>query len=169
MRLSEDYSVLRSKLGDIVKAERKKRRIKQEDLAGDVGIRREALSRIENGQQMPRPRALEALVRELGIEWDPVVIKLDVLRPVPVFEEGTRGRALDRLKNDIYRFRKAECLTLRALGKRLRISAAQLSRIERGQVLHSRIFRDHPDDLARPREDRRIQITDCRVRAFIRD
>ena len=160
---------MRSKLGEVVQAERKERRIKQEFLAGDVGIRREALSRIEKGKQKPRPRVLEALMRELELNWDHVAEKGATLRPALVFEEGARGRELERLGDDIYQRRRAKRLSLRKLGKSLRISAAQLSRIERGQVLHSRIFSDHPDDLAFDREDRRIQITDCRVSAFIRD
>lgn len=169
VRLPRGYSVLRSNLGEVVQAERKDRRIKQEFLAGDVGIRREAMSRIESGKQRPRPRVLEALMRELELNWDQVAEEGATLRPALVFEEGTRGRALERLGNDIYERRRAKRLSLRKLGKRLRISAAQLSRIESGQVLHSRVFRDHPDDLVHPREDRRIQITNCRVSAFIRD
>ncbi len=168
MRLPIGYSVLRSDLGRVVRAERKKRRIKQDVLAGDVGIRRATLSYIENDKQLPGPRVLDALIRELELDWDDFADKGEALRPPLVFEEGTRGRALDRLGSDICRRRKAERLSLRNLGKRLRISAAQLSRIERGQVRHSRIFCDHPDDLVHPREDRRIYITDCRVRAFIR-
>jgi transcriptional regulator with XRE-family HTH domain len=159
---------LRADLGDTVRAERKKRRIKQEVLASDVGIRREALCRIENGRQKPGPRVLDALMRELEIDWNEVAEKGDTSHPARVFEECTRGRALQRLGNDICERRAAARLKLRGLSKRLRMSAAQLSRIERGQVLHSRIFRDHPDDLVHPREERRIQITDCRVRAFLR-
>ena len=169
MRLPSGHFDLRGKLGEVIQAAREEKRIERKVLAHDVGIRREALSRIENGKQMPRPRLLEALVLKLGIEGEPVVSEIDASRPARVFGEGTRERALDRLREDIYRRRKAERLSLRALATRLRISAAQLSRIERGQVLHSRIFRDHPDDLGRPREERRIQITDCRVNAFIRD
>ncbi len=169
MRLQTKYSILRSELGKLVQAERKKRRIKQEALAGDLGIQRAALSRIENGRHLPRARLLEALVQKLEIEWNPVVKRLDALRPLRAFEEGARERALERLGNDIHQRRKAERLTLRVLGRRLRMSAAQLSRIERRQVLHSRIFRDHLDDLVYPREHRRIQIIDCRVNAFIRD
>ena len=169
MQAPSGQALLRSELGEVVRAERKKQRVKQAVLAGDIGIRREALSGIENGKHMPRERVLNALVQKLGLEWHPVMDKLDLSRPVRAFEEGTRGRALDRLRSDIYRCRKAKGLSLRALGKRLRMSAAQLSRIERGQVLHSRIFRDHPEDFACSREDRRIQVVDCRVSAFLRE
>ena len=169
MQAPSDQDLLRSELGEVVRAERKKQRIKQAVLAGDIGIRREALSGIENGKHMPRVRALNALVQKLGLEWHPVMDKLDLSKPVRALEEGTRGQALDRLQSDIYRRRKAKGLSLRALGKRLRMSAAQLSRIERGQVLHSRIFRDHPEDFACSREDRRIQVVDCRVSAFLRE
>ena len=167
MQAPSGQALLRAELGEVIRAERKKRRIKQAVLAGDVGIRREALSGIENGKHMPRVKVLNALVQKLGLEWNPVMDKLDLSKPVRALEEGTRGRALDRLKSDIYRRRKAKGLSLRALGKRLRMSAAQLSRIERGQVLHSRIFRDHTEDLACSREDRRIQVVDCRVSAFL--
>jgi transcriptional regulator with XRE-family HTH domain len=169
MRLPSGHSDLQAKLGGVIQAAREEKGISRKVLAHDVGIRREALSRIENGKQMPRSRLLEALVLKLGIEWEPVVIEIQAVRPAREFEEGTRERALEHLANDIYQRRKAERLSLRALSKRLRISAAQLSRIERGQMLHSRIFRDHPDDLVNAREERRIQITDCRVRAFIRN
>lgn len=169
MRFSPEHAALRSELGEVVRDARKRMRIKQQALADDVGIRREALSRIEGGKHMPRSRVLDKLIRQLGIEWAPVLDKLYAMTPARVSEDGTRGQALKRLGNDIYRCRQAKQLRLRTLAKRLRISAAQLSRIERGQVLHSRIFRDHPDDLGHSRADRRIQIVDCRVSAFIRE
>lgn len=166
MRSPSSSADLRSKLGEVVRAARKAKRIKQQSLADDVGLRRESINRIEKGKQMPRPRELAKLVRKLGIEWNEVLDDLYALRPARL-DEGTRGRALERLGNDIYERRTAERLSLRMLGRRLRISASQLSRIEGNQLSYSRIFRDHPDDLGRPSEDRRIQITDRRVRAFI--
>ena len=103
MQAPSDQDLLRSELGEVVRAERKKQRIKQAVLAGDIGIRREALSGIENGTHMPRVRVLNALVQRLGLEWKPVMDKLDLSKPVRALEEGTRGRALDRLRSDIYR------------------------------------------------------------------
>ena len=91
MQAPSDQDLLRFELGEVVRAERKKQRVKQAVLAGDIGIRREALSGIENGKHMPRERVLNALVQKLGLEWDPVMDKLDLSRPVRAFEEGTRG------------------------------------------------------------------------------
>lgn len=168
MRLPSGYSSLRcKKLGGILRAERKKRRIKQAVLASDVGIRREALSRIENGRQTPRPRVLDALMGELNIEWDQVACRGPARRPARIFEEGTRGDALIALGNEIHRRRRKEGLSLSTLGDRLHLSAAQLSRVERGQVLRSRLFRDRPSDRAFDREERRIEVIDSALKAFL--
>jgi len=41
--------------------------------------------------------------------------------------------------------------------------------LERGQVSRSRIFRDHTDDLIFDREYRRIEVTDAKLKNFLKD
>ncbi len=171
MRLPSPYVGLLPNLGEVLRRERKKLRIKQEVLAADLGIHRQALIRIEQGKQIPRLRTLYALLALLKIEFDCIALEGDgrASKNHLIFHEGHRGQQLERLGDAIFRRRKAEKLKLRQLAKRLRVSAAQLSRIERGQVANSRLFRDHPEDIVHGKRHRRIEITDCRLKAFVRE
>jgi len=72
MRLPSGYSKLCSDLGKTIRSARKTLHLKQEALAADVGIRRETLSRIEMGKQVPRMQVLDMLVAKLDIEWDEI-------------------------------------------------------------------------------------------------
>jgi len=165
MRLPSGYSNLRRGLGKTIRAARKTLNLKQEALAADVGIRRETLSRIETGKQVPRLQALDVLVAELDIDWDEIAERGSPFCPPLIFQEGTRGDELVEIGREI-RLRRGSA-SLRTLSKRLGLSAAQLSRLERGQILRSRIFRDHPDDMIFGREHRRIEIVDSKLKAFL--
>jgi hypothetical protein len=106
------------------------------------------------------------LLAELDIEWEEIAERGSPLCPPLIFQEGTRGDKLVEIGREI-RSRRGGA-SLRTLGKRLGLSAAQLSRLERGQISHSRIFRDHPDDMIFDREHRRIEIVDSKLKAFLK-
>lgn len=64
----------------------------------------------------------------------------------------------DLLGERLRKGRKAEGCTLRQLAARTGVLPAQLSRIERGEGPHSRLYEDHPDDAGLPREYRRLRF-----------
>ena len=165
MRLPSGYSNLSGDIGKTIRAARKSLNLKQEALAADVGIRRETLSRIETGKEVPRLQVLDVLLAELGIEWDEIAERGSSSCPPLIFQEGRRGDSLVEIGREV-RDRRGST-SLRTLGERVGISAAQLSRLERGQVSRSRIFRDHPDDMIFDHEHRRIEIVDSKLKAFL--
>lgn len=167
MRLPSGYSNLRSNLGKTIRAARKTLNLKQEALAADVRIRRKTLSRIETGKQVPRLQVLDVLVAKLDIEWDEIAERGIPFGQPLIFQEGTRGDHLVEIGRQI-RARRGSA-SLRAVGESLGLSAAQLSRLERGQVSRSRVFHDHPDDLIFDPEHRRIEVIDGKLNDFLKD
>ncbi len=138
MLIPGGYSRLRPDLGDRLKSARRERRLKQEALADLVGVVRETISKIENGRE-PRPHVLDALMTALDLEW------LDVaeagFNPSPrPFIDGARGDWVCMLGRRLREQRREENASLRNAAKRSGLSAAQLSRVERGLVRRSKIF-----------------------------
>lgn len=145
----------------------------QDALAARIGVTRQTLSDIERGAAWPGPETLDALLDALELGWE------DVAHPEPwfgafylgapldgkrlmaepgrprhrVFMEGALGDQLLAFGRRLRAFRTAKGLTLTELAARAQISVALLSRIERGQVERSRVFRfdeSNLDDLGRP-------------------
>lgn len=167
VRLPSGYSCLREDLGARFCAARKERRLKQSALATDVGICRETLSRIESGRQVPRPRVLHALMGVLELDWDAIAEQGPSQCSPLIFLEGRRGDFLIELGQRLQQRRQVAGLSLRALTTLLGISAAQLSRLERGQAPVTRLYRDHPADRGLPRKDRRVLIEHRELRNFM--
>lgn len=145
----------------------------QSAVAARVGVTRQTMSKIERGAAWPGPGTLDALLDVLDLGWE------DVAHPEPgfrrfhvgapldgetlapergptrhrVFMEGPSGDLLLAFGGSLRAFRKARRLTLGDLATSAGISLALLSRLERGQVRRSSIFRFEvdPDDLERPK------------------
>lgn len=140
------YAAFRSDLGSVLRAQRKADQIKQQTLADAIGIQRSSLSAIENGRAWPLPDTLEGLMRELDLDWS-MVLKKGATKPPDQEVGGTddADRRLD-LGRALRSGRLQEGSSLRQVAERCGLSAAQLSRLERGQATRSRVYAKHPKD-----------------------
>ena len=157
-RFPDGFGAFRPDLGAFLKACRKKEKWKQQGLADAIGIARPSLSAIENGHAWPLLDTLEALARELELTQDMIFLRGDKDRKAR--SSGHSRRAYYRLElgRGLREGRKREGLTLRQIAHRCDISVAQLSRIERGDATRSRAYRDHPDYMELPKQDRPLQF-----------
>ena len=169
MRLPAGYSSVSADFGTQVHIARKARKLKQAALAADVGICRETLLRIEKGQQGVRLRVLYALAEHLELELETVLDRGPPACPSLIFEEGRRGDMGVKIGANLHDRRIAQELSLRVLATRLGISAAQLSRLERGQSPNSRHLSEVTGDLKLDREDRRLNVSHRKLRNFLDD
>lgn len=129
---------------------------KQAVIAAAIGIAVESLSRIESNRAVPRPDTLDALLTVLELGWEKVAFRDH--RAV-VDEASTQSRRRDRMLDAGRELREARVqlgMTLRDLAARSGLSLAQLSRVESGQSGGRRVYDTHPDDVALPRDERRI-------------
>ena len=73
MLLPEGFCALRENLGEIIRERRLKYEggagLSQQELADIAGIRRESLSRIENGRRWPSYDALYRIMEVFDLEW----------------------------------------------------------------------------------------------------
>lgn len=159
MRLPVGFSRLRQDLGAILADERRSRRLKQEALAHDLGIRRETLSRIETGREWPLPETLDGFLRVFEWDWDKVAEKGGAVASRR-FDGSWHGERIKALGGAVRAGRRARKLSLRAVAERSVLSPAQISRLERGELGRSRAILDHPDDAELPKEERRIVVAD---------
>lgn len=118
--------------------------MKQQTLADAIGIQRSSLSAIENGHAWPLPDTLEALMRELDLDWS-MVLNKGATKP-PYQKVGGTDAADERL--DLGRAlrsgRLKEGSSLRQVAERCGLSAAQLSRLEGGEATRSRVCARDP-------------------------
>lgn len=138
------YAGFRLDLGAVLKARRKALRIKQQTLADAIGIQRSSLSAIENDHVWPLPDTLEGLMRELDLDWS-TVLEGGLTKP-PAQQVDTADYADDRLDlgGALRSGRRKEGSTLRQVAERCGLSAAQLSRLERGEATRSRVYARDP-------------------------
>lgn len=144
----------------------------QAQLAARIGIRRQALSEIERGENWPGPATLDALLTILDLGWEHVAHPVEgesdprlfvndmpgggrLARLAPALAsarsriclEGKEGRRIIAFGEEIKAARQGRGLTLVQAASEAGVSAALLSRLERGQVSKSRVFRlDAPVD-----------------------
>ena len=142
MLLPFPYIRIEKDLGKILCRARRIKRKTQASVAKSVGIRRETLSKIEQGRT-PQPQILDQLLIVLELDWCDVAVKgrgnkfrLDL--------DGERERQLLTTGERIQEQRAKERKSLTALSKQLGLSASTLSRLERGQLPRSRVFKDSP-------------------------
>lgn len=172
---------LRADLGDFLKQRRQGKLDSdpfgtQAEVATRAGIRRQTLSEIERGAAWPGPNTLDALLEILDLGWEHVahsVIsgatsrnrindmpgggRLADMAPASAPRrhraclEGVEGKQVIYLGERLRDARKRHGLTLVAVAVRAGLSPALLSRLERGQLDASHVFRfDPPDSKARP-------------------
>ena len=138
----------------------------QAQLAARIGIRRQALSEIERGKNWPGPATLDALLHILDLGWEHVAhpfasegASRNFINDMPgggrlarlapalasirsrIYLDGKEGRRIIAFGEEIKAARQGKGLTLVQAASEAGISTPLLSRLERGQVLKSRVFR----------------------------
>lgn len=137
----------------------------QAQVAARVGITRQTLSDIERGAAWPGPATLDALLDVLELGWEHIAHAVEAdadpryfvddmpgggrLDRAPTketprrhrnFLEGDTGNQIIALGRRIRAARKRQGITLVEAAQGAEISAALLSRMERGQIWRSRVF-----------------------------
>ena len=159
MRLPRGYVSLRPDLGRVL-GERRRARAKQQTVADQVRVARETLSRIEAGRASPRPDTLERLMLALDLDWDAVAVRGEATARARVFHDTFRGGQCQMLGRSVRVGRERLGLSLRFVAGRCSLSASQLSRLERGEVVAGRAFKDVVGDGRLPHADRRVLLAD---------
>ena len=166
MLLPQGYCALKPQLGAILRRARRAKRLKQAALAADVGVSRETLSRVETGKRAPRPQLLDRLIAILELDWEDLAIRGE-FRNSRIFIDGYRGDQLILIGKKLQEMRLGRGFTLVEMAKYLRSSTATLSRLERGQLARSRLFRDDPNHAQTEFESRPVVIVHKRLRALL--
>ncbi|QYE35598.1 helix-turn-helix domain-containing protein [Polymorphobacter sp. PAMC 29334] len=153
-RLPSGYAQLRPDLGAFLRRERKEHELKQQSVADDIGLSRENLSRIECGHSWPGYDTLLGLMMIFSLDWPQIAVEGNTDRVPRPFQDSRRALSRLRLGSCLREGRQSEGLSLKGLAERCGMSAAQLSRIERGEASRSRAFEDDPADAGWPKDDR---------------
>ncbi len=142
----------------------------QAEIAARVGVTRQTLSDIERGVAWPGPATLDTLLDILGLGWEHVAHTVasdadqrymvndmpggERLAPVPAeeaprrhrtFLEGDKGNQIVALGERMKFARQRQGMTLVEAAHAAGISAALFSRLERGQLQRSKVFRFVPE------------------------
>jgi transcriptional regulator with XRE-family HTH domain len=165
MLLPYPYTSLDKNFGKILCRARRIQRMKQASVADDVGIRRETLSKIEQGRT-PRPQILDRLLGVLELDWCDVAVR-GKGNKFRLRLDGYRNELLVEIGEEIQEKRKKEGKTLAALSNELELSASTLSRLERAQLSRSRVFRDSAGFEAEEFSDRPATIVHTRLADFL--
>ena len=137
----------------------------QTQVAARVGITRQTLSDIERGAAWPGPATLDVLLDVLELGWEHIAHAVETdadprnfvndmpgggrLARAPAeeaprrhrnFLEGDTGNKIIALGERIRTARERQRMTLMEAAREAGISAALLSRIERGHIWRSRVF-----------------------------
>lgn len=169
---------LRTDLGDFLKQRRQGKLDSepfgtQAEIACRVGIRRQTLSQIERGAAWPGPATLDALLDILDLGWEHVAHPIasgvnprylvddmpgggrsaqipPALAPkrYRTFLEGMEGKQIIALGERLKFVRKRRGMTIVEVARHAGLSAALLSRLERGQLTMSHVFRFDPPEVA---------------------
>jgi len=166
-RLPPGFSDLRPDAGNILKSARRRQYLKQDVVAHDAGIAHASLSRIESCRVRPKLENVQALLDVLGLQWDDVALRDDGFRDAADAPSSIRKDRMFEAGRSILEARRARGKSLRGLAKECGLSAAQLSRIERGISGGSRVFRDHPGYSDLPRDERPLVIADPILAALV--
>jgi transcriptional regulator with XRE-family HTH domain len=165
--LPEGFLELRSDVGVILKTQRKKLRMKQSAVADIARITVGSLSRIENkvGDRMPNLGTVTVLLDALDLDWEDVALPVQHddlgvrdLASAGVVDANYRKDKVFELGAQIRAARRTAKRSLRDLAAECGISAAQLSRLERGVCADSRVYKDAKGWENEPRKDRLVEI-----------
>ena len=104
------------------------------------------------------PDTVESLMRVLNFEESEILDQGFTSRSSRPVDSSPRADERLDLGRELRAGRLSENLSLAQVAQRCGLSAAQLSRIERGQATRSRVFEDDPEDAALPKEFRRLQF-----------
>lgn len=167
MRLPEGFIRFDAGLGKILRARRKDEKIALKNLAADVGITRESLSRIECGRRWPSYDTLYRIMGKLNLEWHQIAVRGQGDRSSRRDPTNDREEYLQHLGAALRRGRKADGLTLRDLAVDCGLSYAQLSRIERGQSGYSKVLEEDPDDLSLDHDRRSSRFRDPKLAKLV--
>lgn len=158
-RFPSGYSGYNLKLPELLKDKRVENKMTQQKLADKIGIARASLIAIEKGYVWPSPDTMEKLAHQLDLGLDIIYARGNSGRTLRF---KAHGRAAERrldLGAALRDGRRLEELTLWDLAKRCDISAAQLSRLERGELTRSRFYK-HDGRLLQFSNDEMQRIAD---------
>ena len=159
-RLPFQRRLLPESLGQTLRAARHGRGESRREVAAAVGIRSRTLARIERGQQMPLWPNLERLCDHLGVS----VAGLARRWLQDSFDQPTNPVASPRL--GLRALRQAKGLTLVELAGLSGVSAATLSRFERG-LTASRLLARRVGGAGMDPDDRDVVLVNARVAAAL--
>lgn len=165
MLLPFPFVSLKKNFGVIMRRARRKKALKQAVVSYDAGISRGALSMIEGGR-IPRFRTLDRLLDTLDLEWHDVAERGQGRNFRP-FSEGFRGDLLVDTGHELHRRRKAQGLSLSKLAKVFGLSASTLSRLEKGELPRSRVFKDIDEFQHAPLDQRPFDIVHLGLAAYL--
>ncbi|MDV5825819.1 helix-turn-helix transcriptional regulator [Sphingobium naphthae] len=167
-RLPAGLSHFDSRFAKALKALRADRKETQQVVADAIGITRTAYARFENGKSWPRPDTFEALqdyfevfgeqlaeARQPG-EWA-------TARAEPNFDT-VRADAIHDMGRYLRKCRQTKKYTLRQVAAWSGVSAAQLSRIERGECANSPIIGAVDEDKNLHKDKQRLTFTNQVIR-----
>jgi transcriptional regulator with XRE-family HTH domain len=159
-RLPKGFVGYRPDLGEFIRNERRARLWKQSAFAEEIGIRRGSLSRIERGHALPMPDTIDAIIRAFDLDWADVALKGQALTSRKDYDGTFRHAELLDIGSAIRRGRRRLGLKLHQVTTQTILSAAQLSRLERGALGNSRVVAEFAEDHLADRRDRRLFLTD---------
>lgn len=154
-RLPKGFVRLKPEMGIVLRRLREAEGMTQAELARTVGLSRESLSRIERGLAVPRPLALDALLAELLSDWGAIAERGKTSRAAIYFDGSRQGDLREELGRNLRAGRRRARLSLRGLSALCGMSAAQLSRIERGEGVRSAAYEFDPSDTSVRARDQR--------------
>lgn len=140
--LPRGFSVLKNDYGTCLKQRRQTGFGKQQTVADAVGISRSSLSLIESGRAVPRTETMDRLLDVLDADWSLVAVP-GVAKRARFFDGTLAGERRLEMGRALRAGRRRERITLRRLADLCGVSAAQLSRIERGEGARSGVYELH--------------------------
>ncbi|WP_278985678.1 helix-turn-helix transcriptional regulator [Sphingobium yanoikuyae] len=167
-RLPAGLSHFDSRFAKALKALRADRKETQQVVADAIGITRTAYARFENGKSWPRPDTFEALQDYFEVFGEQLAVARQpgeraTGRVKPNFDTVRAGAILD-MGRYLRECRKVKKYTLRQVAAWSGISAAQLSRIERGECVNSRIISAVDEDKNLHKDEQRLTFTNQVIR-----
>jgi transcriptional regulator with XRE-family HTH domain len=138
-------------------------------VSGDaIGITRTAYARFENGKSWPRPDTFEALQDYFEVFGEQLAVARQpgeraTGRAEPNFDT-LRADAIHDMGRYLRKCRKTKKYTLRQVAAWSGVSAAQLSRIERGECADSRIIGVVDEDKYLHKDEQRLTFTNQIIR-----
>jgi|EndMetStandDraft_5_1072996.scaffolds.fasta_scaffold00090_2 transcriptional regulator with XRE-family HTH domain len=167
-RLPSGLSHFDGRFAKALKALRADRKETQQVVADAIGITRTAYARFENGKSWPRPDTFEALQDYFGVFGEQLAVARQpgeraTGRVKPNFDT-VRADAIHDMGRYLRGCRKKKKYTLRQVAAWSGISAAQLSRIERGECANSRIIGVVDEDRNLHKDEQRLIFTNQVIR-----